>query len=123
MLLASARISTLPVITSISEIAPAEIFTAPTYPGGQEALLSQLSTNVKYPQLAREYSIEGTVVLRLSLDDRGQITKREIVRSLGFGCDEAALEAVTALDRFKPAKRTGHRSSSTIYLPLKFQLR
>lgn len=123
-LLASAKVHpVLPSTTLLSEITPAKVFKAATYPGGQEALLNQLRTSVKYPQLAREYAIEGTVVVRLSLGANGRVTDREVVRSLGFGCDEAALKAVAKLDRFQPAIRAGHQRSSVVYLPLRFRLR
>lgn len=118
-LLASAEGVTLvePIIT------PAAPFTAASYPGGQAALEEQLRTNVVYPQLAQDYAIEGTVVVRLSLNENGKIVKREVVRGLGFGCDEAALSALAQMPNWNAARRGSKQVSGFVYVPLRFQLR
>jgi TonB family protein len=80
--------------TPVRSVRPVEAFTAASFPGGHEALLRELGATLEYPELAREYAIEGMVVIRLTLDSSGLIRNRKVVRSLGFGCDEAALAAL-----------------------------
>ena len=47
-----------------------------------------------YPPQAEEAEIEGTVVLRVEITKTGKVRKAKVVRKLGFGLDEAALEAI-----------------------------
>jgi protein TonB len=57
---------------------------------------------VRYPAEARWLAIEGDVRLRLHVDQAGHVDDAAIVRSLGHGLDEAALDLVRTL-RFNPA--------------------
>ena len=113
--------------TSIADLSIAEAteapFVAAHFPGGNKALLQELTTNLDYPELAREYAVEGTVVVRMLLDKRGEITDKKIVRSLGFGCDEAALDALSRLPNWNAARRGGKRIGSVVFVPLRFRLR
>jgi TonB family protein len=109
--------------TPVRSVRPVEAFTAASFPGGQEALLRELGATLEYPELAREYAIEGMVVIRLTLDSSGLIRNRKVVRSLGFGCDEAALAALANLPRWNPARRTGQKIDSVVYVPIRFSLR
>jgi len=76
----------------------------------------------RYPRLAREMGREGTVVLSLTIDDKGILQDVEVVESAGFGFDEEALRAVRA-SKFKPAVRSGKPVASRALLPVRFLLR
>jgi vitamin B12 transporter len=54
-----------------------------------------------YPQQARTLGIEGTVVLRLTINNEGKVAKAIIVKSAGNDFDESALYAVKHF-KFKP---------------------
>ena len=79
----------------------------PAYPGGEEALGDALGAVVAYPELAEANGIEGEVVLRVHVDASGRATAREVVESLGYGCDEAAAAAVADLSTWQPARLRG----------------
>lgn len=55
-----------------------------------------------YPDAAREEGLEGTVLLRVELDEAGAVVSVEVAEPVGHGFDEAALAAVQAM-RFSPA--------------------
>jgi vitamin B12 transporter len=57
-----------------------------------------------YPEAARAQRIEGSVVLRLSIDASGAVTEAEVTEPLGHGFDESAREALLR-SRFSPAMR------------------
>jgi protein TonB len=105
-----------------AESNPLPAFVAPRFPAGEPALLKQIHAKIRYPELAQEYGVEGTVVIRLQLDESGKIIHRECVKGLGFGCDEAALKAVKSLSRWLPAMRQGKPVDSYVYIPLRFSL-
>lgn len=56
----------------------------------------------KYPPAAVDANIEGQVVIMLNIGANGQVTKAKVIRGLGYGLDEAALDAVKKW-MFKPA--------------------
>lgn len=75
----------------------------------------------KYPRLARELGKEGTVLLRLTIDDRGRLTDVEVLRRAGSGFDEEAVRAVRD-SSFSPAKINGKPVSCRAQLPIRFVL-
>lgn len=56
---------------------------------------------IAYPEHARLYGLEGSVLVTATVDREGNVLKTEIVRGIGLGCDEAAEEAVKKV-RFLP---------------------
>jgi TonB family protein len=61
-----------------------------------------------YTEEARAAKVQGTVVLQVEIDPSGKVATTHIgvVRSLGLGLDEKAIEAVKQW-QFKPATRNG----------------
>lgn len=52
---------------------------------------------IPYPLQARTHNIEGTGVLRVSFDDKGQATKAEMVKSTGHSVlDDASIKHAKA---------------------------
>jgi outer membrane biosynthesis protein TonB len=52
-----------------------------------------VSFKMKYPAEARRKEIQGTDEIKVTFDSECLIVKREIVKSVGYGCDEEALTA------------------------------
>ncbi len=75
-----------------------------------------------YPRFARRLGKEGTVLLRLTLDESGTLKGVELLEKAGHGFDEAALTAVKA-SRFRPALRHGRPVPCRALLPVRFELR
>ena len=75
-----------------------------------------------YPDQARRRGQEGRVVLRLTIDERGNLLKVEVVQGAGCGFDEAAVEAVKR-SKFRPASIQGKPVVSIARLPVRFALR
>lgn len=75
----------------------------PVYPGGTAAFNEFLKSNLKYPKEAKEKKIEGTVVVKYSIDHLGKVSDTKVIRSLGHGCDEEA-ERVIKLLKFEIPK-------------------
>jgi len=75
-----------------------------------------------YPMIARKLGKEGKVVLRLTIDERGNMLNVEIVEKADYGFTEAAIEAVKR-STFLPANRDGKPVASRAILPIRFMLR
>lgn len=74
-----------------------------------------------YPFLARKLGKEGKVVLRLALNDQGQLQRIDTVESSGFGFAEAASAAIRK-STFTPAMSNGRSISSQVLVPIRFIL-
>lgn len=93
------------------------------FPGGEEARISFLQKNIKYPALARENGIEGTVYLTFVVGPDGSIRDVKTLRGIGFGCDEEAIRVVKNMPAFKPAKQNGRAVNVQFTMPIKFTLK
>jgi protein TonB len=74
-----------------------------------------------YPMMARKLGREGKVVLKLAIDEKGNLLNVEVIDKAGYGFTEAAVEAVKK-STFLPAKKDGRPIASRALLPIKFQL-
>ena len=74
-----------------------------------------------YTEEARRAQVEGAVKLSVVLDADGTVSTISVVRGLGYGLDERAIEAARQL-RFVPAQKDGHRVSVRVFLEFKFTL-
>jgi protein TonB len=61
---------------------------------------------VAYPQEAEAQGIEGEVKLRVWLEDTGKVHDIKVLKGLGFGLDQAAVNALKHKCHFKPAVGT-----------------
>jgi periplasmic protein TonB len=75
----------------------------------------------QYPDAARTHELEGVVRVKLILNAEGEVIDAEIVKGLGFGLDEAALDAARRW-AFKPATRCGKPVETSITIGMRFSL-
>src|SRR4030095_13923914 len=59
-----------------------------------------------YPTDLNDYSISGSVVLRVIVDEKGKTKVVDIVTPMGFGLDQTAINAVNRWE-YEPAKQDG----------------
>jgi len=82
-----------------------------------------IQRNLKYPEIARKAGIEGTVFVEAIIDEKGNVIKTRVVKSLGHsGCDEAAIAAIRAV-KWKPAKQRDKPVKVRISIPVRFRLK
>src|SRR5271157_4497642 len=75
----------------------------------------------EYTDEARRAKIQGTVVLRIEVDTRGQAQNITVRQSLGLGLDERAIEAVRRW-RFRPGYRDGKPWVTAAMVQVNFRL-
>ena len=104
-----------------------EIFTfveqPPTFPGGEEALAKYLSKNIRYPRVAQENGISGTVFVQFVVDSEGNIKDVKTVGAKkGGGLEEEAVRVVKTMPKWKAGKQNGRQVSVQFNLPIRFTL-
>lgn len=117
---------TPPAVVEEEEVAEAEIFTVvedqPSFPGGDEARIRFLQENIKYPQMARESGIQGTVYVTFVVEKNGAVTDVRVLRGIGGGCDEEAVRVIKAMPKWQPGKQRGKPVRVQFNMPIKFTL-
>jgi len=66
----------------------------------------------QYTEEARQAHLQGTVLLRLTIDEDGKATNIRVGKGLGMGLDEKAIECVQQW-RFTPAKGLDDKPTAT----------
>jgi len=94
----------------------------PRYPGGDEALLKHISTQIKYPVRAQEQGIQGRVVASMVVDTDGSIRDIEIIRSVDPDLDNEAIRVISSLPKWQPGEQRGKKVSVKYTLPIQFRL-
>jgi protein TonB len=74
-----------------------------------------------YPTLARQAEIEGIVVLKVTVNERGRVMRATVLRSDAEVFNNSAIEAVQQWE-FSPAEQSGNPVKATITIPLQFSL-
>ena len=76
----------------------------PEFPGGMKALGKYVDgKNHHYPKEARERKIEGKVLVQFIINEDGMPSDFKVIQGIGYGCDEAAIEAFRKMPKWKPA--------------------
>jgi TonB family protein len=89
--------------------------------GGVSAPVAIYKVEPEYSEEARKAKFQGTVVLSIVIDEKGLPTNFKVVRPLGLGLDEKAIEAVQKW-RFLPGKKDGHAVAVLATVEVNFRL-
>jgi len=84
----------------------------------------QLTRLVKpiYPEIARKAGVEGTVILKIQVDEKGNVVNVKVLKGLGAGLDEAAIAAAMQC-KFKPAMQRDKPVKVWVSYPVRFILK
>ena len=92
------------------------------FPGGNRALYSYISNNVKYPVIAQENGIQGKVYVKFIVNEQGVVSNAEILRGVDPSLDKEALRVVNSLPNFKPGRQRGKAVKVYYNAQISFQL-
>ena len=77
----------------------------------------------KYPEIAQEAGIEGTVIVQVFVDYKGRVKETIILKGIpNTGFDDAAIAAIRET-RFEPAKQRERPLGVWISIPVNFRLK
>ena len=94
----------------------------PSFPGGQGALMSFLSSNIKYPVVAQENGVQGRVIVGFVVERDGSITDVKVMRSVDPSLDREAQRVIKAMPKWKPGKQNGSAVRVKYTVPVVFRL-
>ena len=118
----NAKVYKTPPIIKNDEVEPDIIFVAveqmPVPIGG----IAAIQKKIVYPEFAIRAGIHGKVHVKAFVDEEGKVFKVELVKGIGGGCDEVALEAVKN-SNFIPGKQRGRAVKVQVGIPIIFTLK
>lgn len=83
--------------------------------------INAIQQRIIYPEIAKRAGVEGKVFLLAYVDEEGNVTKAEVLKGIGGGCDEAAANAVLQT-KFSPGKQRGKPVKVKVMIPIRFEL-
>ena len=89
--------------------------------GGVSAPVPIFRPEPEYSEEARKAKFQGSVIVALIVDEKGNPQGIRVVRPLGLGLDEKAIEAVQKW-RFKPGQKDGRPVPVTAQIEVSFRL-
>lgn len=100
-----------------------EVDQMPEYVNGMTDFYGYIQKNLKYPEQAKQLDVEGKVYIEFVVSKTGTIESAKVLRGIGSGCDEAALEVFQNSPNWKPGIKNGEAVNVKMVLPLTFKLR
>ena len=126
--IAPPEVSTPTAKETALEVAPKtdEVFVVveqqPEYPGGMDALRTFLTRNLNYPRSAASAGVSGRVFVSFVVNTDGSLTDVQVLKGIGFGCDEEAMRVVQKMPHWRPGKQSGRAVRVKYNLPIAFAL-
>ena len=94
----------------------------PQFPGGDVALMTYLSQNLRYPDAMLKEKKSGRVMAYFVVSKKGKISDVSIKKTPDEGFNEEVIRVLTAMPKWKPAVKDGKKVSSGMTLPIMFRL-
>lgn len=91
------------------------------FPGGINKARQFLANNIQYPDEAVEEGVNGTVQAKFTIEVDGSISNIEIIKKLGYGCDEEVIRVLKRMPKWTPAKVKGKFVRSNYRMPVSFR--
>ncbi len=96
---------------------------AAEFPGGAKGFGIFLQDNLRYPPAAQTANIGGVVYIQFVVNQDRSVTDFEILKSVGFGCDEEAIRVLKLTSgMWTPGKQNGMFVRSRFTQPVTFTL-
>lgn len=95
----------------------------PQFPGGEKEMMNFIRSNLRYPVLAQEMGVSGTVIINFVIDKNGGITNINLTRGIGSGCDEEAIRVLKLMPKWTPGRQGGRTVRVSYNLPFRFVLK
>jgi protein TonB len=107
-----------PVVETIFDV----VEEVPEFLGGLEKLYEYLGNNIKYPEQAKDFSIQGKVFVQFIVWKDGTIKDVKVVKGAHKLLNKEALRVINNMPKWKPGKQRGKNVNARFTLPIKFRI-
>jgi protein TonB len=89
----------------------------------QMEIIKYVSGNTKYPPIAKDAGIQGTVFVYFVVGKNGKVKDVKVLREVDPRLDKEAVRVVESLPQFEPGQQRGKAVSVQYTIPVKFIIR
>ena len=111
------------VIPETDPIPFAQVEEMPLFPGGDQALLKYLGEHTSYPENAKKNNIQGKVVIRFCVTEKGKVNKISVIQGVDPEIDAEAIRVAGTLPDFTPGRQGGKAVPVWYMVPITFTLK
>ena len=94
----------------------------PQFPGGMAGMMQYLSSNIRYPEDAREAGTQGRVIVSFIVEKDGSISNAKVAKPTYSSLDEEALRVISTMPKWTPGKQNGEAVRVKYSVPVSFRL-
>lgn len=94
----------------------------PSFVGGEEAMRQFLGQSIVYPLAATKANVSGRVTLQFIIEKDGSIGDVNVLKGIGFGCDEEAVRVIKSMPNWKPGIQNGKPVRVYFTIPVVFTI-
>ena len=94
----------------------------PQFPGGMAGLMQYLSTNVRYPEDAKESGAQGRVIVSFIVEKDGSISNARVTKPTYSSLDDEALRVVSNMPKWTPGKQNSETVRVKYSIPVSFRM-
>ena len=94
----------------------------PAFTGGEDLLFQFIIDHIKYPDIARENKIQGTVYISFIVEPDGSITNINVMKGIGAGCDEEAERVIKLMPKWNAGKQNNKSVRVRVVIPMRFKI-
>lgn len=95
----------------------------PMFPGGDKALMQWMDAHVVYTETAIKRKLQGELEVAFIIDEEGNVTSPEIVRSTNSQLNKPVMDAVLKMPKWTPGSIHGRPTCTRISIPVLFLLK
>jgi TonB family protein len=89
--------------------------------GGYYELFRYFKDHIKYPKTSEQAKKEGIVEVTFVVKENGEIGDVRLISGFDVECNEATLECVKTMPRWRPAVKMGYAFESMVKVPVQFK--
>ncbi len=78
--------------------------------------------NLKYPAIARENGVQGSVQVSFIVEKDGSTSNHKIIRNIGAACGDEAVRLIQKMEKWSPAKNRGKAVRCELKQVVRFEI-
>jgi protein TonB len=111
------------VVSQSSQSVYDEVEVMPEFPGGMQAMIEYLYTNIKYPKDAIKQEVGGRVMVMFVVETDGSLSNVRVARKVFPSLDAEAVRVVKSMPKWKPGKEKGRLVRVNFTMPIVFSVK
>ena len=100
-----------------------EVEKAPSFPGGEDAFMKFLGTNIKYPAEMKKKKAQGKVFVSFIVEEDGSLSNMKVLRDAGYGSGKESVRVLSMSPKWRPGVQNGKKVRVQYTVPINFTLK